>query len=75
MVASTSTQDSQIGKVEIETRVSDYREVEGLKMPFKITQKMQGITQELSIKSVEINTTVDEAKFAIPEEVKALMKK
>lgn len=75
MVASASTQDSQIGKVEIETRVSDYREVEGLKMPFKITQKMQGITQELVIKSVEINTSIDDAKFAIPEEVKALMKK
>jgi len=46
---------------------SDYREVDGLKYPFKITQTLGTQTIELNIERIETNTGLQDVLFEIPE--------
>lgn len=56
-----------------ECTLSDYREVQGLKFPFRIDQGSPGTEykQTLSIEKVEINPKIDESHFAKPAVSKA----
>jgi len=56
----------QMGDVEQTTDLTDYREVDGVKLPFKLTasSSLQSYTVELS--KVEHNTAVDEKLFVKP---------
>lgn len=51
-----------------ECTLSDYREVQGLKFPFKIDQGSPGTEykQTLTVEKVEINPKIDESHFAKP---------
>ena len=51
-----------------ECNLSDYREVQGLKFPFKIDQGSPGTEyrQTLTVEKVEINPKMDDAHFAKP---------
>lgn len=51
-----------------ESRLSDYRDVQGLKFPFKIDQGSPGTEYEqtLTIDKIEINPKIDESHFAKP---------
>ena len=51
-----------------ECTLSDYREVQGLKFPFKIEQGSPGTeyNQTLTIEKIEINPKIDELHFAKP---------
>ena len=51
-----------------ECTLSDYREMEGLKFPFKIDQGSPGTEyrQTLVVEKVEINPKIDESHFARP---------
>jgi outer membrane lipoprotein-sorting protein len=51
-----------------ECSLSDYREVEGLKFPFKIDQGSPGTEyrQTLTVEKIEINPKIDESHFAKP---------
>jgi outer membrane lipoprotein-sorting protein len=52
-----------------ETTFSDYQEVEGVYMPFTITQGVKGQGgQPITLESIELNPTVDDSEFAFPEE-------
>ncbi|WP_343486337.1 outer membrane lipoprotein-sorting protein [Allomuricauda sp. d1] len=52
-----------------ETTMSDYQEVEGLYFPFSMTQGVKGgQSQPITIETIELNPTVDDAAFAFPEE-------
>ncbi len=54
-------------EVEVETLVSDYREVEGYQMPFKTEQKFDGQTgMTIIIEEVKVNEQVDDAIFNKP---------
>ena len=59
-----------------EITLSDYQEVDGLYFPFSMTQgvKDQGASP-LTIVSIELNPTVDDAAFAFPEEIATEEKK
>ncbi|MFI4855446.1 MAG: hypothetical protein ACIAQF_10785 [Phycisphaerales bacterium JB065] len=74
MLGQTSTQVTQMGEVESTVKLGDYREVGGMKVPFKITIEMpaMGMTQELKITSVEFDAVVDAKEFAMPAEIKQL---
>jgi len=54
------------GEVEQTTDVSDYREVEGMKVPFvvKVATPMQGIA--IALTKVEHNKSIDDAMFSRP---------
>jgi outer membrane lipoprotein-sorting protein len=51
-----------------ESKLSDYREVEGLKFPFKIDQGSPGTQyqQTLTIEKIEVNPKIEESHFAKP---------
>jgi outer membrane lipoprotein-sorting protein len=55
-----------------ESTMSDYQEVDGLYFPFSLSQGVKGEQlQPLTIESIELNPTLDDAAFAFPvEEVK-----
>jgi hypothetical protein len=59
-------QDTPLGKMPVAVEMQDYREVDGLKLPFKqVTDaSLAEATQE--IVSIEFNVPVDTAKFAMP---------
>lgn len=51
-----------------ETYMSDYREVEGLIMPFQIESKVGGqILQSISIQKIELNINMEDSFFAYPK--------
>ena len=54
----------------MEGKMSDYQEVDGLYMPFSMTQGIKDQPgQAVIIKSIEINTVVDDSNFNFPETV------
>ena len=54
----------------MEGKMSDYQEVDGLYMPFSMTQGIKDQPgQAVIIKSIEINTVVDDSNFKFPETV------
>jgi outer membrane lipoprotein-sorting protein len=53
---------------DFETRISDYRDVEGVKFPFAIVSGVKGAPQQqkLAIEKVELNVPVEAASFKMP---------
>jgi outer membrane lipoprotein-sorting protein len=56
----------QIGDVEQTTDLSDFRDVDGVKVPFAITASSAIQRSSITITKVEHNTKVDEALFSKP---------
>jgi len=55
------------GSFQQETFYSDYKEIEGLKFPFKIKQTFGVQTIEMNISSVKLNEGLEDSIFEIPE--------
>jgi outer membrane lipoprotein-sorting protein len=55
------------GTVDIDTRLSDYREVDGVKLPFKIDQERSDISFTINVTEVKHNVPIDDAKFERPK--------
>ena len=52
-----------------EIKLSDYQEAGGIYMPFSMTQGVKGQPgAPITMDSIEINPTIDDAEFAFPEE-------
>jgi hypothetical protein len=69
--AETNLIDHTVEKASIETRTvfySDYREVEGVRVPFsqRSTNGEEKYDQHISVQTVELNVPVDDARFAPP---------
>jgi hypothetical protein len=45
---------------------SDYRDVNGVKMPFKWTQMWLDGRENVELSEIQVNTNIDAAKFAKP---------
>ena len=58
-VGESQTQKMQGQEVIVPTYYSDYKEVSGVKLPFKISQNMGGIEMNFDVKSYEINKATD----------------
>jgi outer membrane lipoprotein-sorting protein len=59
-----------------EAKMSDYQEIDGLYFPFSMVQGVKdGPGQPITIDTIEINPTVDEAVFKFPEEIVTTDKK
>jgi hypothetical protein len=54
---------------------SDYREVDGIKMPFKLAISTHQYTVELLLETVEHNVDIPENQFDPPPEIQALLEK
>jgi hypothetical protein len=55
------------GLFEQETYFSDYRPVDGIKFPFSITQYFGNQEIDLTVKSIEINSGLEDSIFEVPE--------
>ena len=55
----SETQNMQGQEIIVPTYYSDYKEVSGVKLPFKISQNMGGIEMNFDVKSYEINKATD----------------
>jgi len=56
----------QFGEVEQTTEFLDYRDVDGVKLPFQITATSAVQSSTITITKMEHNTTIDEALFSKP---------
>jgi hypothetical protein len=75
VVKTTMTAVSQMGEVEVEALVSDYKDFGGVKMPTKMVQKAAGQEFILTIESVKVNEELPADRFEPPADIKALIKK
>lgn len=71
MLESRAKTQSQMGEVEATSRMSDYRAVNGILVPHKITQSMMGMEQVMTTTLVEFGPQ-PAALFELPAEIKAL---
>jgi photosynthetic reaction center cytochrome c subunit len=55
------------GSLPLEVDYADYRPVNGVQVPFKITWSTSGQSSVLMVKDVKDNVSVDESKFTPPE--------
>jgi len=60
-----STIDTPQGSFTQTTVYDDYREIAGVKMPYKLIQGMAGQNITLEVKSIEVNTGLDDSIFKV----------
>lgn len=71
LVISRTTQESPMGSVEVEARMSDYRNVGGLMIPHRTESSMMGMRMVMVTNTVEFGAQ-PAALFELPAEIKAL---
>jgi hypothetical protein len=59
-------QQTPRGPIRVEMRYSDWREVDGVKLPFKITQSMPNLKFVVTVREVKHNLQVDDSVFEKP---------
>lgn len=73
LVGSTGRRTLPMGSFDVTSTLSDYKDFGGLRLATRSSQRMMGIEQVMTIGSVEFDT-VDRAAFALPPQIKALVK-
>jgi len=58
--------DTAVGRIPTQVDYKDYRDVAGIKMPFKLTRTWTDGRSIIELRSVELNVPIDAAKFAKP---------
>ena len=68
---------NEMGEVPVEIFMEDYREICGMKIPFRTRMVMMGGIQEMvsTTDSVACNPSVPKDRFDLPAEIKALLEK
>ena len=74
LVKSVMTVKAPMGEMLVETYISDYRKVGDLLIPHKQRQAVMGMEQVLTFDSIEVNVKLDKNRFALPDDVKELLK-
>jgi hypothetical protein len=62
--------NSPIGRVPTQIDFTDYRDVDGIKFPFRITYAWLGGRDSIVLNEIKTNVPVDEAKFSKPVPLK-----
>jgi hypothetical protein len=75
MVKMTMTAQSAMGEQTVDSYTTDYRKEGEILMPHKIKQSVAGQEVVISIDSVTFNAEIPADKFALPDEIKALVNK
>jgi hypothetical protein len=60
------TQQTPQGPIRVEMRYSDWRNVDGVKLPFKITQSMPNLKYVFTVREIQHNLPVDDQLFEKP---------
>jgi hypothetical protein len=58
--------DSPLGRNPSRIDYADYRDVDGVQVPFRVTVSQPGSTSTTQVKQLQQNVPIDEAKFAKP---------
>jgi hypothetical protein len=58
--------ESPVGRIVSQTDYDDYREVAGLKMPFKLTLTWLDGKEEIALSAIQPNVAIDAARFGRP---------
>ena len=66
LVGRDVTQQTPQGPIRVEMRYSDWRNVDGVKLPFKITQSMPNLKFVFTVREVKHNLPVDDQLFEKP---------
>ena len=66
---------TSLGEIPINSFMEDYRDLDAIKVPHKVSQSMMGQKQVMNIKKTKINGDIEKDAFAAPEEVQKLLKK
>jgi hypothetical protein len=73
MVKTAFRMKSRLGEIPMTARLLDYREVDGLKIPFKTDGEMMSMQQIMTFTSVEHNVKLPDDLFVLPEDVAAVV--
>ncbi len=75
LVKMTTVMPTQMGPMPMESTMSDYRDVQGVKRPFKLGVNAGGQAAEMVFTKYSINVPVLDSAFAMPTEVSNLAAK
>lgn len=75
LVGMRATTTSQMGDIKSETTFSDYRDVQGIKVPFKFVVMAMQTEMVTTIDKIELDATIPAERFDLPDDVKALLAK
>jgi outer membrane lipoprotein-sorting protein len=67
MIRSDMTMISPMGEIPVKMFFEDYRDFEGMLMPYTTRQVATAFTAVIKIEEVKSNVTIDDAKFAMPK--------
>lgn len=67
LVRSQTTMEGPQATINIDTKLGDYREVDGVKLPFKIAQERSDFSFTIQLTEVKHNVPIDDAKFEKPK--------
>jgi outer membrane lipoprotein-sorting protein len=67
LVRSRTQMNGPQGTIDIDTKLSDYREVDGVKLPFTIDQERSDFSFTIKLTEVKHNVPIDDAKFEKPK--------
>jgi len=67
--------ESQMGAIAMESFLSDYKPVGGIVMAHRNVTKLMGQERIVTVQSIEHNVDLPADRFALPPEIKALIKK
>jgi len=67
LVRSQSQVNGPQGTIDIDARLSDYREVDGVQLPFTIDQERSDFSFTIKLTEVKHNVPIDDAKFEKPK--------
>lgn len=66
LLRSDMTVNGPQGEFTLKTSVSDYREIDGVKVPFQLTQGLPMGTMGMRVSEIKNNVPIDDAMFAKP---------
>jgi zinc protease len=73
-VKTESVNNSPSGSISVVSNLSDYREVDGIKIPFSMKILLMGAQEMITTKeSVEFNVDIPEGTFDVPMEIQELL--
>lgn len=75
LVKSEFTYVGPMGELDVSVVVSDYREVDGIKIAHRAEQSLMGQTQVIVTEGVEHNVEIPKERFDLPDEIEALVEK
>ncbi len=75
LVKTAMTMVSAMGEIPMESRYLDYRDVGGLKVPFKMRQNMGPQVIETVMEEIKLNPELPATQFDVPAEIQALINK